>query len=371
MINKYLNNYKHKKFLFILLYNLINYNLLMFETSKKRKQKKRYYKKASKFRYIYKDKLKPKNILCKKKFYLLLFLFILYFSIFFNKIKIINKKETKICICTLAKQENLYVREYLEHYKKYGVNKIYLYDNNDINGEKFEDVISDYIKSGFVEIPNWRGRKRIQLKILNECYRNHKDEYDWIMFSEIDEFIHLYNNYTKVSTFLNEPKFNNCEVVHLNLVCHSDNDQLYYENRPVKERFPNFVPSSMIGGRRLEIKFILRGHLNNTHISCLHRGNAKLKDCDGFGRAGKYKSIFTKEPDYTYYYYDHYYGKSTEEFAKKVKRGDGLYPEEQFQRGRIKKYFEENKLTMEKVLIIENITRLNLFKYKNKLKHFS
>ena len=59
------------------------------------------------------------------------------------------------------------------------------------------------------------------------------------------------------------------------------------------------------------------------------------------------------------------------EFAKKVKRGDGLYPEEQFQRGRIKKYFEENKLTMEKILIIENITRLNLFKYKNKLKHFS
>ena len=232
------------------------------------------------------------------------------------------KKETKICICTIAKQENLYIREYLEHYKKYGVNKIYLYDNNDIDGEKFEDVIQDYINSGFVEIPNWRGRKRIQFQIVNECYQKHKDEYDWVMFSEIDEFIHLYNNYSTISTFLNEPKFNKCEVIHLNLVCHSDNEQIHYENKPLKERFPKIVPTSMKGGRHLEIKFILRGHLNNTSIYCLHRGNMGLKDCDGFGQPNKYESIYTKEPDYTYYY-DHYYGKSTEEFAKKIKRGDG------------------------------------------------
>ena len=64
------------------------------------------------------------------------------------------------------------------------------------------------------------------------------------MLSEIDEFIHLYN-YTKVSTFLNEPKFKNCEVVHLNLVCHTDNEQLHYENKSIKERFPKIVPSSM------------------------------------------------------------------------------------------------------------------------------
>ena len=55
---------------------------------------------------------------------------------------------------TMAKQENLYIREYLEHYKSYGINKIFLYDNNDIDGEKPEDVISDYIKSQNIEITN-------------------------------------------------------------------------------------------------------------------------------------------------------------------------------------------------------------------------
>ena len=60
----------------------------------------------------------------------------------------------KVCVCTLAKLENRYIREFVQHYENYGVDKIFLYDNNDINGEKFEEVINDYIKKGFVEVLN-------------------------------------------------------------------------------------------------------------------------------------------------------------------------------------------------------------------------
>ena len=65
-----------------------------------------------------------------------------------------NYHEPKVCICTLGKNENLYSREFVEHYKKYGVDKIFIYDNNDIDGEKFENFLSDYINKGFVEIIN-------------------------------------------------------------------------------------------------------------------------------------------------------------------------------------------------------------------------
>ena len=248
------------------------------------------------------------------------------------------------------------------------MNKIYLYDNNDINGEKFEDVIDDYIKSGFVELANWRGKDEIQYPILNECYKKHKDNYDWIMFSEIDEFIHLYNNYSTVQSFFDEEKFNNCSIIYLNLVCHTDNEQLYYENKPVKERFPNTVPSSMLGGQRFEIKPILRGHLNNIVINCPHRGMLGIKNnCNGFGHFDKFGSIFTTEPDTEYYYYDHYYGKSTEEFVKKVKKGGGQYKADAFKLARIDKYFRENKLTMEKILMLEKGTGYDLSKYKRKI----
>ena len=323
------------------------------------------HKKSLKIRLIKNSKFKMKYKKIKIIFPLL-FLFI-YLNIGRN-IKTNKINQTKICICTSVKQENLYIREYLEHYKSYGINKIYLYDNNDIDGEKPEDVISDYIKSGFVEIFKWRGKKGVIFQILNDCFKKHKDEYDWVMLSEIDEFIHLYN-YTKVSTFLDEPKFKNCEVVHLNLVCHTDNEQLHYENKSIKERFPKIVPSSMPGGKTLEIKPILRGHLNNTYIDCLHRGNIRAKDCDGFGHANKFSSIYSLEPDTTYYYYDHYYAKSTEEFAKKVIRRGSFETSNKFCLDRIKKYFDENTLTMEKILILENGTGFNLSKYKNKLKN--
>ena len=175
----------------------------MFRNSKKIK-KKFIYNKQYKFnrKFIYKSgyrynlkykKLKRFDIL--KKIYFLFLLIFLFFTLK-KKRKISNfipnnntQSKTKICICTLAKQENLYIREYLEHYKNYGVNKIYLYDNNDIDGEKFEDLIDDYIKNGFVELSNWRGKILAQFQILNECYKMHKDNYDWIMFSEIDELI--------------------------------------------------------------------------------------------------------------------------------------------------------------------------------------
>ena len=299
---------------------------------------------------------------------ILVLLIIFIFSCFAYHLKIKEMTETKICICLFAKQENLYIREYLEHYKSYGINKIYLYDNNDIDGEKPEDVISDYIKSGFVEIFKWRGKKGVIFRMLNDCFRKHKNEYDWVMLSEVDEYIHL-TNYTKVRTFLDEPKFNNCEVIHLNLVCHTDNEQLHYENKSIKERFPKIVPSSMPGGKTLEIKPILRGKLDEIYINCLHRGYIRARDCDGFGKAHKFSDIYTLEPDTKYFYYDHYYSKSTEEFAKKVIRRGSFEISNTFCLDRIRKYFDENTLTMEKILILENITRFKLSVYKKKLKN--
>ena len=56
-------------------------------------------------------------------------------------------KSSKICVCSIAKNENLYVKEFIEHYKSIGIDKIFIYDNNDIQGESFETILADYIKN--------------------------------------------------------------------------------------------------------------------------------------------------------------------------------------------------------------------------------
>ena len=92
-----------------------------------------------------------KNILKQVKYFLFLTSIILLNLkiIFMNKNNIIfkNPYDLKICLCTLGKMENKYAREFVEHYKRYGVDKIFIYDNNDIKGEKFDLVLSDYIKN--------------------------------------------------------------------------------------------------------------------------------------------------------------------------------------------------------------------------------
>ena len=67
----------------------------------------------------------------------------------------------KVLLCCIGKMENNYIREYVEHYKSIGFDNICLYDNNDPDGEHFEDVIGDYIDSGFVILKDVRGQKNL------------------------------------------------------------------------------------------------------------------------------------------------------------------------------------------------------------------
>ena len=90
------------------------------------------------------------------------------------------KSNIKVCLCTVGKQENNYILDFIKFYKKYGVDKIFLYDNNDINSERFEEVISEYIENNYVKIFNYRGKYKPQLFIYDHCYKLNKKNYDWL-----------------------------------------------------------------------------------------------------------------------------------------------------------------------------------------------
>ena len=53
----------------------------------------------------------------------------------------------------------------------------------------------------------------------------------------MDEFIHL-EGYNKIKIFLSKRNFHQCNVIILNHIIHTDNNQLYYQNKSIVERFP-------------------------------------------------------------------------------------------------------------------------------------
>ena len=285
---------------------------------------------------------------------------------FHSRNKIIESN-TKVCICSLGKKENKYIKEYVEHYIALGVDKIYLYDNNDIGDEKFEDVLSDYVKNDFVQIINYRGKIAPQLKIYEKCYNLNKIKYDWLIFFDIDEFIHL-NNFNSIKEFLNEKKFKDCKLIYFNCVRHTDNDLLYYDNRSLAERFPIILWNSTM----YTLKTIIRGKIKkDIRFRTTHWLNRGLRGgCNVFGevvipnrkvRLG-YK---INHPKYKQYYIDHYCFKSTEEYINKINKGDGIFGNNSRTKlHKINLYFGYNKITAEKINYIENKTGLKLNKFK-------
>lgn len=255
--------------------------------------------------------------------------------------------------------------EYVSHYKKYKVDKIIIYDNNDINSEKFEDVLGEYISNGFVQIVDIRGKISQQLNVYQNCLDSIKHQYDWILFYDMDEFIYL-KYYNNIKSFLRQTIFNKCEAIQLNMFFHTDNNQLYYKNKSLFERFPEKrVTKDGV------LKTIVRGNIN-IKINCPHELNRTLISCDGFGNFNlKYKKkvIITFNPDFKYNYIDHFCYKSTEEFINKIMRGSAIKGfDTEMKYRKISWYFNTNKLTEEKIDLIENLTNLNLSKYRLKIK---
>jgi len=141
----------------------------------------------------------------------------------------------KVAVCAVAKNENKYIKEWVEHYKSIGVSHIFVYDNNDINGERFEEVINDYIESCFVEVINMRGRRFNQSTLYFDNYNKYKSLYDYICYFDIDEF--LVFDKIDLNNYLNLPNIKRADVINVNWEIYDDNDLLDYDERPVVERF--------------------------------------------------------------------------------------------------------------------------------------
>jgi hypothetical protein len=284
------------------------------------------------------------------------------FNIIYN-IKLIKINNIKVCICTIGKNENKYIKEFIDHYKYYGIDKIMIYDNNDINGERFELELNNYIKNNFVEIIDYRGKEKSQITSMKDCYKNNYLKYDWLLFYDIDEFIYLKEKNIKI--FLAKNKLNSCNRIYLNWVNHLDNEQIKYKNESLFKRFPKY--KYFFDENHAFVKTMIRGKIPNIKIYNNHVINFEEESCNAFGKKKLFNlSVTTDNPNNNRYYIDHFYFKSTEEYINKRNRGSVFYGNKsRINLDFIDLYFKYNKITIEKIQYFENKTLFNLSKYKD------
>ena len=108
-----------------------------------------------------------------------------------NVAKLIEQEKDKtfkydVAIVAIAKNEGLYIREWIEYHKLVGVQHIYLYDNE--SSDNTRKLIQKYIDSGFVEYQLMKGIGR-QLDAYNDAIGRHKNECRYMAFIDLDEYI--------------------------------------------------------------------------------------------------------------------------------------------------------------------------------------
>lgn len=239
-------------------------------------------------------------------------------------------------IIACLKQEELYIKEWLDWHINIGVDHFYLCDNNDKDYEpKLSDVVKEYIDKGIVEVFDYSGVHPIQPICYDDIYRKYRTLYDWWIIIDIDEFIFIPKCSNNLKQYIN----NVPDYVNLIYMCwenYGDNDLIYYDDRPVLERFtkPLNINNNVLHWVNGHSENLLGKSLfkssNDCNILSVHNINKNIKNMyDGnlnnitniLLRGIKINPKYIDNP-YLNIYLKHFRTKSLEEWCWRYKRGD-------------------------------------------------
>ena len=263
----------------------------------------------------------------------------------------------KVAICAIGRNENRYAEEFVEHYKKIGVSKMFIYDNYFNDEEPLAKTLKKYVDAGFVEITDIHDRKAMQKRAYEHCYKLHGDEYAWIGFLDFDEYLR-WSGKKKIETMFAQYKDADCVLV--NWRTFTDNGLTHYDPRPLKERFTEVMPLDQhvkyTWPENDHVKCFIRGGLGDVEFRSPHHPETKMKCVNVSGKEVKNDS-FVHPYDHSVMRLDHYWTKTAEEWiGTKLMRGfpSGTTYMDNFIKQQENYFFSVNERTPEKEQIIRD-----------------
>jgi len=242
----------------------------------------------------------------------------------------------EVFICAMAKNEHRYINEWVEHYVNLGIDKIYLYDNDDLDSPSIKDYIdSKYLPK--VVIKNIRGqhREKLQQAIYTGFYIKYGKTFDWCLFCDIDEFLFGISDF---HSWLSQPQFWDTKQIRVKWKLFGDDDLICRDmNKKVVDSFHKEVTQSLhrnlinIGNLEKQGKMIVRGGLDNVNISSPHFASFSTRNNILPSVLPSGKPCYSKvaiEEDYSkeQVFLHHYMTKSLKEFIEqKIGRTDAVY----------------------------------------------
>ncbi len=234
----------------------------------------------------------------------------------------------EIALQCIARQEEKYFKEWIEYHLRLGIEHIFIYDNNDCDG--LSDFLAGVLSEGDferVEVIPWREPMAFQqIEALNDCVTLHRDDVKWLISLDIDEFLTLEK---PMRQFLDE--FSYASQVYLSWESFGADGKLYYEDKPVTERFTKTFDCRDYGQGKILFR-PSRLKRWGIHGARMKRGKTVNVLHEEITPPDSYNRIFRTA------WVRHYFTKSLEEWTEKIARGcsDNMYCR------RYKTFFEVN-----------------------------
>lgn len=108
--------------------------------------------------------------------------------------------ETVVAVCSMIKDEQNYLKEWIEYHLNIGISCIYLYEDDINNSSSHANICKEYQNvylDKFTNMVVLNGRKvNKQCELWNAFISKYRNDIDYVAFIDIDEFIAFGNGYS-------------------------------------------------------------------------------------------------------------------------------------------------------------------------------
>lgn len=267
----------------------------------------------------------------------------------------------KTAIITISKDNELYLDEWITYHHDIGFDKIFFLDNNSKNNNSQLNIVKKYDFCEWIDLRdvcldgNSSSVGKLQKVFFKKTFDEHKNEFDWFLFIDIDEFLHTD---MPVKEFLSQSCFQDTKEILLNWLCFGDNDLVMYDERPVQVRFTQPYTNTTCYSHDFPENEVTKCFVSGTAEIIEHNTHtAKIKD-------GKIKNALGNEIQLNWRqtpilhsnaYIKHYETKTIEEYINCRIRSKRCTRQEML--NRMHWFFNVNKQTKDKMLFVDFLNK--------------
>lgn len=220
-------------------------------------------------------------------------------------------------ICLIIRDENEYLKEWLDWHISLGVQHFYIYDHGSKQPvyEYISRLSGEYVDK--VTVIDWCGTHlNAQPDAYNDCLKRFLNESRWIGFIDVDEQVRIKNGLTLPEFLQGYERFAGVFAVWLTYGANGHKNKF---NEPLRQRFTSLCPPNGLAEYMGKV-FVQPMLMKDMHI---HNGHP----IEDFNVVGEYKDKFEENNIWKanatteLICVDHYYTKSYEEWLEKLNRG--------------------------------------------------